>query len=383
LSLVIDGVFFQLTQSGIARVWRAVLPQLAAKLDMPIVFLDRGGITCDMPGVEVVPFPTYKSKFTPHDSALLERICRHYGAELFISTYYTTPLNTPSLSLVYDMIPERFQFDLTARDWREKELAIAHARRHICISHNTRKDLLEFYPELDPATTTVAHCGVDPEVFKRADETSVAQFRRSLGLSRPYYMFVGSRVQAKNYKNASLFFDALKEMNGIDFDVLCVGGEKATPDAAQGSKGAKIIQVDLDDEELAVAYSGAAALVYPSLYEGFGLPVVEAMSCQCPVISTNHGSLAEVAADAVLRIEGNTVPEMNEALRTVRDPVVREKLIALGSQQAAKFRWEPFADEVVRAVHAIVSNSKAGAYVDFYDQWSKLRLLQGEVDVLA
>ena len=383
MSLVIDGVFFQLTQSGIARVWRAVLPQLAPKLDMPIVFLDRGGITGDMPGVEVVPFPTYKSKFTPHDSVLLERVCRHYDATLFISTYYTTPLNTPSLSLVYDMIPERFEFDLTARDWREKELAIAHARRHICISNNTRKDLLEFYPELDPATTTVAHCGVDPLVFKQADATSVAQFRRSLGLTRPYFMFVGSRVQAKNYKNASLFFDALTEMNGIDFDVLCVGGEKATPDVAQGSKGARIIQVDLDDEQLAVAYSGAAALVYPSLYEGFGLPVVEAMSCECPVISTNHGSLAEVAADAVLRIEGNTVPEMIEALRTVRDPLMREKLIALGRQQAAKFRWEPFANEVVRAIHAIASNSKAGTYANFYDQWSKLRLLQGEVDVLA
>jgi glycosyltransferase involved in cell wall biosynthesis len=383
LSLVIDGVFFQLTQSGIARVWRAVLPLLAAKLDMPVVLLDRGGISGDIPGVEVVPFPTYKSKFTPHDSALLERVCRHYGAELFISTYYTTPLRTPSLLLVYDMIPERLHFDLTARDWREKEIAIAHARRHLCISSNTRKDLLEFYPELDPRTTTVAHCGVDPSVFKLADEQSIAEFRRNLGLTRPYYMFVGSRVQAKNYKNASLFFDALKAMRDIDFDVLCVGGEKETPDSPQGSKGPKIIQVDLDDERLALAYGGAAALVYPSLYEGFGLPVVEAMSCRCPVISTNHGSLAEVAADAVLRIEGDSVPEMVEALRTVRDPSVRERLIELGARQAAQFRWEPFADEIVQAVRAVTSNSKAGAYSAFYEKWAELRRLQGEVDVLA
>jgi hypothetical protein len=100
LSLVIDGVFFQLAQSGIARIWRAVLPLLVAKLDMQIVLLDRGGITVEIPGVEVIPFPTYKSKFTPQDSILLERVCRHYDAKVFISTYYTTPLQTPSLLLI-------------------------------------------------------------------------------------------------------------------------------------------------------------------------------------------------------------------------------------------------------------------------------------------
>ncbi|RYH35397.1 MAG: hypothetical protein EON54_19690, partial [Alcaligenaceae bacterium] len=204
MALVIDGVFFQLAQSGIARVWRAVLPLLAQRLDMPIVFLDRGGFDEKFDGVEVVPFPSYKSKYNAGDSQLLERVCNHYGAKVFSSTYYTSPLRTPSLLLVYDMIPERLGFDLTARDWREKEIAILHARRHVCISHNTRQDLLEFYPELSPDTTTVAHCGVDPTVFKPADKEAIAEFRRKLGLTRPYYMFVGSRVQANNYKNASL-----------------------------------------------------------------------------------------------------------------------------------------------------------------------------------
>ena len=77
MALVIDGVFFQLAQSGIARIWRATLPLLAKKLDMPIVFLDRGGVSDKFDGVEVVPFPTYKSKYNPGDSQLLEQICRH------------------------------------------------------------------------------------------------------------------------------------------------------------------------------------------------------------------------------------------------------------------------------------------------------------------
>jgi glycosyltransferase involved in cell wall biosynthesis len=382
MSLVIDGVFFQLAQSGIARIWRAVLPLLSEKLDMPIVFLDRGG-GGKFDGIEVIPFPTYKSKFNAHDSALLERVCRHYDAKAFISTYYTTPLQTPSLLLVYDMIPERLGFDLTARDWREKELAIAHARRHICISANTRKDLLEYFPELDPRATTFAYCGVDRSVFKSADEQAVAEFRRKLGLTRPYYIFVGSRVQHKNYKNASLFFDAVKTMPEVDFDVVCVGGEKNTPTLSEDDTGHKIIQVDLDDQDLALAYGGATALVYPSLYEGFGLPVAEAMSCGCPVISTTHGSLAEVAADAALTIGGRSIPEMVHALRKVRDPSVRAHLVDSGSHHVQKFRWELFADEVAQAVLSVASESGKGAYLEFYAAWTKLRALQGEVDALV
>lgn len=382
MALVIDGVFFQLAQSGIARIWRAVLPQLVARLDMPIVLLDRGGITQDVPGVELIPFPTYKSKFNSHDSALLEQVCRHYDAKAFVSTYYTSPLQTPSLLLIYDMIPERLSFNLMERDWREKEIAIAHARRHICISKSTRKDLLEYYPELDPATTTVAYCGVDTSVFKPGDEHAVAEFKKALGLTRPYYVFVGSRMQYKNYKNASLFFDAVKTMKEVDFDVLCVGGEKIVPTSSVDSTGHKIIQIDLDDESLALAYSGAAALVYPSLYEGFGLPVAEAMSCHCPVISTSHGSLVEVAGTAALRIGGNSLPEMVEALRKVRDPLVRQQLIESGARHAAQFRWEPFAEEVAKTVRLIDNENRAGLYKEFYEKWSDLRALQGEVDVL-
>ena len=384
MTLVIDGVFFQLANTGIARLWRAVLPRLAARLDIPIVFLDRGGDPGELNGVEVVPFPTYKSKFNAHDSMLLERVCRHYDAKVFVSTYYTTPLTTPSLLVVYDMIPERLGFDLTARDWREKEIAISYARRHICISGNTRKDLLEFYPELDPSTSTFAYCGVDSNVFKPAEPKRISDFRQRFGLARPYFLSVGSRAQQIDYKNLSHLFDAVKTMRGVNFDVLCVGAQTGVETLTTDyGEDVRIVQATLDDETLAVAYSGAAALVYPSLYEGFGLPVVEAMSCGCPVITTLHGSLAEVAADAAIAISGKSTKETVEALRAVLDPSVRARLVSLGNLQATKFRWEGLVEGIDREIRLVAAESAAGTYRAFYEKWAKLRTLQGEVDALA
>jgi glycosyltransferase involved in cell wall biosynthesis len=381
MALVVDGVFFQLAQTGIARLWRAILPLIIARLDMPVVFLDRGGETGEFPSAEVAPFPTYTSKYTPADSKLLEDVCRFYGAKVFLSTYYTTPLRTPSLLLVYDMIPERLGFDLGARDWQEKEVAIAHARRHVCVSHSTRRDLLDFYPEIDPASATVARCGVEPAVFKPQEDSAIAAFRRGMGLNRPYFMLVGTRMQA--YKNGGLFFEALSQLRDADFDVLCVGGEKDLPQGAAGPGQPRIIRAELEDAKLALAYAGAAALVYPSLYEGFGLPAVEAMSCNCPVISTAHGSLAEVTSDAALRISGHSIPEMTDALHRVRDPAVRGRLIERGAKHASQFRWGPLGDHVAEAVTATAREADAGVFRSFYERWADIRMFQGEVDTLA
>ena len=382
MKIVVDGVFFQLTQSGIGRVWAAVLPRLAAKAGIEIVLLDRGGAP-DIPGVSRVPFPTYSSKFNAQDSLLLEQMCRQQKADLFISTYYTTPLKTPSLLTLYDMIPERFGFDMAARDWREKELAIAHARRHLVISEQTGRDLVEYYPELDPAAIDLAYCGVDDTVFKPTPAKAQAEFRARLGLERDYFLFVGSRVQHKGYKNSRLFFEVLPKIKNPNFDVLCVGGEPELEPWIEelAPEGCNVKRVELSDADLALAYGAASALVYPSLYEGFGMPVAEAMACRCPVITTNLGSIAEVAGSASHVITGRSKTEMAKALTAVRDPATRQALQDAGEKQAAKFRWNGFADVLATAAKQVVGDAKTGQFEAFYDLWANLRRTQGGLDI--
>jgi glycosyltransferase involved in cell wall biosynthesis len=381
MRLVVDGIFFQLTNTGIARVWESILRILVRRGDIEIFFLDRGNAP-QIEGMHIVPFPTYLAGPVAADSALIQKLCDHLEADVFTSTYYTSPLRTPMVLMVYDMIPELFDFDLSHRGWMEKETAIAYAQRYLCISESTRRDLLKLYPEISPDHAEVAYCGLDTEAFTTRPAGEVAAFRKAHGLDRPYFLFVGSRVQHKAYKNSDLFFSALKQMPDVAFDVFCVGGEAEIEKSVRDSlpKGVRCQRVVLSDQDLSLAYAGATALVYPSLYEGFGMPVIEAMGSGCPVITTKRGSLAEAAGDAAWFIEGTSVPEMAEALTRLLDPAVQDDLRARGLAHAARFRWDPMAEALLGNLKAVIKAGRSPQARKFFSEWERLRNLQAAVD---
>lgn len=382
--LLVDGVFFQLNNTGIARVWRSVLTHLVASGRFDIRFLDRGRAP-RIDGIDYIPFPKSLSGQTAADSLLIQQICDHYEVDVFTSTYYTSPVSTPMLLMVYDMIPELFGFDLSQRAWMEKAVAIAFAQRYLCISHNTRGDLLTFYPEIPPSHAVVAHCGVDREVFQPREPGQVADFRWRYSLDRPYFLFVGSRVQHNGYKNSRLFFQALEGMSESHFDVFCVGGEREIEGSILRSlpQGVRCRRVELTDEELSLAYAGALALVYPSLYEGFGMPVIEAMASGCPVITTSHGSLAEAAGEAAHLIGGASVPEMRHALLQLQDEAYRQELRRRGLAHAARFRWEVMAEILAEQVEELARAGRDGVYRRFFAEWRRLREVQASVDYVS
>lgn len=384
--LLVDGIFFQLSNSGIARVWRSILGMLAARKDFEVFFLDRGRAP-QIEGVEYIPFPEIHQQFayTAADSLLIQKVCDQYNIDVFTSTYYTTPVSTPMLLMVYDMIPELFGFDLSQRAWMEKDVAISYAQNYLCISHNTRSDLLTFYPEIRPEKAVVAHCGVDEALFHPREADAISSFRKRFSLDRPYFLFVGSRVQHNGYKNSQLFFDALSHMRESCFDVFCVGGEHEVERAILDSlpRGVRCQRVELTDEEMALAYGGALALVYPSLYEGFGMPVIEAMASGCPVITTNHGSLAEAAGDAAHLISGVSVDEMCQALEQLQDSAYRERLRQKGLAHASQFRWEGMAQTFAEEAIKLAQIAQTGIYNGFFSEWRRLREVQASVDYLC
>jgi glycosyltransferase involved in cell wall biosynthesis len=351
-TVVIDAIFFQVANSGIARVWRSIFEEWSqAYLLEGAIILDRAKTCPRFEGFVYEDFPRYDFVHTAEDVFRVEEICQKYQADLFISTYYTTPISVPSLMMVYDMIPEKFDFDMSLRGWREKDMAIRHASAFLSISENTRRDLLELYPEIPANSIKVAHCGVERKTFYPRSSGEIARLRKKYDIQGDFYLFVGSRSQMKGYKNARLFFNSLSQLDKTDFSIVCVGGENQLEDYIQPfASDIDIRLVNLTDEELSICYSSAIALVYPSLYEGFGLPILEAMACGCPVITTKAGSIPEAAGDAAYSISGMDEIEMAEAIVKVRQPEIRAELVKKGLEHAAKFTWKKMASITYDAI---------------------------------
>jgi glycosyltransferase involved in cell wall biosynthesis/predicted O-methyltransferase YrrM len=347
--ILVDGVFFQLYQTGIARVWKSLLEEWAISgFAKHIILLDRVGTAPKIPGVRYRTIPAYDYGNTDRDRAMLQQICDEEGADVFISSYYTTPLTTPSVFLAHDMIPEVMGWNLNEPMWREKHYGIQHASAYITVSENTAQDLLKCFSNLDPEVVTVAHNGVNHQIFAPATAEKIATVKNKYGINKPYFMLVGA---GGGYKNSTLFFEAFKQLaTSPGFDIICTGSSNVlSPELRACTAGSTVHTLQLSDEELALAYSGAVALVYPSKYEGFGMPIAEAMACGCPVITCPNSSLTEVAGDAAIYVDDNDIDGMASALCEAQKPQIRSSLISKGLTQSQKFSWAKMA-EIVQSV---------------------------------
>lgn len=347
---ILDGVFFQLYKTGIARVWKSLFEEWVNNgFAKHIVVLDRAGTAPVIPGIRYRSVPAYDYGNTDADREMLQQVCDEEGADLFISSYYTTPLSTPSVFVAYDMIPELMGWDLNHPMWREKHYGIQNAAAYIAISENTARDLVQVFPEIALESVTVAKSGVDRKVFSPANSETINQFKTKYGISKPYFILVGA---GGNYKNSILFFKAFAQLySSQGFDIICTGsGFTLEADYRAYTSGITVHLLQLSDEELSIAYSGAVALVYPSKYEGFGLPVLEAIACGCPVITCPNASIPEVAGEAALYINDEDVEGLTNALCDVQKPNIRNSLIAAGLEQAKKFSWSKMAETVSSAL---------------------------------
>lgn len=288
--------------------------------------------------------------------------------DLYHATHYVLPLVTPSrvvvtihdiIHLLYpQFLPNRLAFTYAQRMMRR---SLSRADRVIAVSENTRSDLMEYFG-VDGSTIEVIHNGVD-EVFRRKlPEEELERWFRQLGIRPPYLLFVGNPKPHKNLDRVIQAYAQAVGANDLKAPLVCVGDRTA----AQFKLRQRAEQLGVGDrvrllghvaqEALPALYQGAALFLYPTLYEGFGLPVVEAMASGAPVLTSNTSALKEIAGGAAHLVDPLDTERMARALsRLMADDDYRARLAEKGRARAATFRWALAAEKTLEVYNQVLA----------------------------
>jgi glycosyltransferase involved in cell wall biosynthesis len=272
--------------------------------------------------------------------------------DLYHSTHYVLPAVLPCrvvatihdiIHLLYpDYLPSRLAFLYAQRMIRR---TLSHAHRIVTVSHNTKADLMDYFG-VDGRKIEVVYNGVEESFRRRLPQEEIADRLARLGLKRPYLLFVGNPKPHKNLDNVVRAFALARQLKPFAAPLVCVGARESAElrirqRAAQlGIADAVILLGHVEQEALPALYQGADLFVYPTLYEGFGLPVVEAMASGVAVITSNTSALKEIAEGYAYLVDPLDLKGLAEAIaHCTADPERRASLAKLGSKRALEFDW--------------------------------------------
>lgn len=257
--------------------------------------------------------------------------------------------------LAFKIFPEHF----TAKDLfklnKLANLAINRSDRIIAISNSTKNDIIRFYPSIEKEKISVVYNGFDAELFSRkSSEDDFEKLSKKYELSaRSYLLYVGAIQPRKNLPVLIEAFGKVKEKNKR-LKLLIAGSEawksESTLKKISNSRFKEdiIITGTLSFEDIAVLYKNALIFIFPSLYEGFGIPVLEAMASGIPVISADNSSLREVGGDAALYFKSEDSAELADVIESViEDEIMRNLLVEKGIERVKNFSWEKCAKETL------------------------------------
>jgi glycosyltransferase involved in cell wall biosynthesis len=274
----------------------------------------------------------------------------------FYDTYFFNSLGRVKLILpIHDMIHEKYPDFISGSEKviENKKKLIKRADHIISVSENTKNDLLNIYKDINPEKVSVIYHGNSI----KHDELS-ASINSNQQLER-YFLFVGLRG---GYKQFDWLVESIADiLINRNMSLLCIGGstftemEQVKLRALNVSNRVKIVKAN--DEELKMFYKNAAALLFPSFYEGFGFPIIESMSCGCPVVLNTGSCFPEIASYAGYFYEFGDVQGIQKNIHSILDDNQKRKImIDLGIEMAKRFTWENCLTETNQLLKTVYKN---------------------------
>lgn len=344
MKIVLDNIIFALqNHGGISVVWYELASRLLTSgLDLHFTNSSQDvanplGRMLHIDGQRRMNdrSPLYQKLIRYRDERIKED-----GKFIFHSSYYRICDNPHAINIttVHDFTYELYNHGLkrAVHSWQKRK-AILHSDHIVCISENTKKDLMRFYPEVSPEKVSVVYNGVSADYHPIAPEECT-----DLHIPyRPheYVIFIGSRAK---YKNFELAVQAVSRSN-LNLVVVgaCLNEEEKGLIRKYFQDAARVFCTGpIDNRELNVLYNHALALAYPSSYEGFGIPVLEAQKAGCPVIAYNGSSIPEVIGESPLLMNELSADEMLRCLSVLSVSGQRERIVENGFRNSARFSWD-------------------------------------------
>lgn len=342
MKIILDNIIFSLQKSGgISAVWYEHLKRLLKdnQINDKLKFVEydsakenifRGNLKID-------------DSIINHQSSKLLKVKRYINPSIktqsipyiFHSSYYRTSRNKESVNIttVHDFTYEYFSNGLPKLiHCQQKYLAIRNSDLIICISENTKKDLLRFLPDVPETRIRVVYNGVSDDYYP------LDNYSPNLFYGQPFALFVGAR---DSYKNFALAVEALSEsfLNLVVVGAPLTKSEIEYLESKLGSNRYKYVG-RINNTDLNKLYNSAFCLLYPSSYEGFGIPVIEAQKAGCPVIAANCSSIPEIIGDKSMLINEFTSNEIKKKIDIIRNPHIRDEIIHLGIENSHRFSWD-------------------------------------------
>jgi glycosyltransferase involved in cell wall biosynthesis len=232
--------------------------------------------------------------------------------------------------------------------------ALRRADRIITVSYNSKRDLVDYFG-IPPARIDVIYNGVAPPFRADLPRSERDRVAARYGLSRPYLLFLGGEKPHKNVRNVVRAFAEARRERALPHALVLAGPmprNRSRVDALIDALdlGARVVRTGIvPDEDLPGLFAGADAFLYPTLYEGFGLPVVEAMACGVPVLTSSTSALQEIAGGYAYLVDPMDVDSIAKGIIDLAtDPKRRAEFAALGSRRALEFSWDRAAEQTLR-----------------------------------